>query len=193
MSLRRNWDSPNKSLASECDPPPRTGGGGAHSPAGEGLGSPNADDWRKSLALCLLCDFTYERISPPNNKTISIDIIMPEAACSLFIVQITLWSLIWRTLPIALEDTSYNCIYFFSFLGLIQEMKGIRLLLHIYMLCKFFTLQYLLINSSRNLSRVSMLIAVGGGGGGGVLTLHRAKKKTKLPIWGGGKIIFWRH
>jgi hypothetical protein len=36
MSPRRNWDS---FLASECAPPPRTGGGGgAHSPEGEGLG-----------------------------------------------------------------------------------------------------------------------------------------------------------
>ena len=38
MSPRRNWDSPNPSLASECAPPPRTKGGGAHSPVGEGLG-----------------------------------------------------------------------------------------------------------------------------------------------------------
>jgi hypothetical protein len=39
MSSRRNWDSPTPSLASECAPPPRTGGGGrAHSPTGEGLG-----------------------------------------------------------------------------------------------------------------------------------------------------------
>ena len=40
-------------------PPPRNqreGGGQAHSPAGEGWGSPNSDDWRKSLALCLLCE-----------------------------------------------------------------------------------------------------------------------------------------
>ncbi len=30
--------------------------GGGHSPAGEGLGeTTNSDDWRKSLALCLLC------------------------------------------------------------------------------------------------------------------------------------------
>ncbi len=36
MSPRRNWDSPNPSLTSECAPPP--GPGGAHSPAGEGLG-----------------------------------------------------------------------------------------------------------------------------------------------------------
>ncbi len=36
---RRNWDSPNPSLASECAPPPRTGGRGAHSPAGAGLGA----------------------------------------------------------------------------------------------------------------------------------------------------------
>jgi hypothetical protein len=39
MSPGQNWDSPNPSLASECTPPPRTGGGGAHSPAGEGLGA----------------------------------------------------------------------------------------------------------------------------------------------------------
>jgi hypothetical protein len=40
MSPRRNWDSPNPSLAGECAPPPEPGGGGGgvHSPAGEGLG-----------------------------------------------------------------------------------------------------------------------------------------------------------
>jgi hypothetical protein len=61
-SSRRNWDSPTLSLKSECAPPPGTKGGGGveHSPAGEGLGrgagGPNSDDWRKSLALCLLCE-----------------------------------------------------------------------------------------------------------------------------------------
>jgi hypothetical protein len=55
MSPRRNWDSPTPSLASECAPPPQAKGGRAHSPAGEGWGSPNSDDWRKSLSLCLLC------------------------------------------------------------------------------------------------------------------------------------------
>ncbi len=51
MSPRRNWDAPNP----KCAPPPRTeGGGGSHSPAGKGLvGSPNSDDLRKILALCL--------------------------------------------------------------------------------------------------------------------------------------------
>jgi hypothetical protein len=38
MSPRWNWDSPTPSLASECAPPPGTKGGGALSPAGEGLG-----------------------------------------------------------------------------------------------------------------------------------------------------------
>jgi hypothetical protein len=38
MSPRRNWDSPNPSLASECASPLQNRGGGAHSPAGEGLG-----------------------------------------------------------------------------------------------------------------------------------------------------------
>ncbi len=59
MSPRRNWVSPTPSLTSECAPPPGTRGGGgvAYSPAGEGLGSPNSDDWRKSFALCLLCEY----------------------------------------------------------------------------------------------------------------------------------------
>jgi hypothetical protein len=47
MSPRRNWDSPTPSLASEGAPPPGTKGG-TFSPAGEGLGSPNSDDWRKA-------------------------------------------------------------------------------------------------------------------------------------------------
>jgi hypothetical protein len=37
MSPRRNWESPTPSLASECAPPPRSGGR-AHSPAGDVLG-----------------------------------------------------------------------------------------------------------------------------------------------------------
>ncbi len=37
MSPRWNWDSATPPFASECAPPPRKGGG-AHSPAGEGLG-----------------------------------------------------------------------------------------------------------------------------------------------------------
>jgi hypothetical protein len=45
-------------LSPVCSPPPGSGGR-AHSPAGEGLEvSPNFDDWRKSLALCLLCACT---------------------------------------------------------------------------------------------------------------------------------------
>jgi hypothetical protein len=50
MSPCRNEDSPNPSLASEC--PPRTGGGGHTRLRVRGWGSPNSDDWRKSLALC---------------------------------------------------------------------------------------------------------------------------------------------
>jgi hypothetical protein len=56
MSPRQNWDSPNPSLASECGPPPRTGGGGHTRLRVRGWGSHNSDDWRKSLTLCLLCD-----------------------------------------------------------------------------------------------------------------------------------------
>jgi hypothetical protein len=57
MSPRRNRDSPNPSLASEGPPPQNTGGGaGGHTRLRvTGWGSPNSGDWRKSLALCLLC------------------------------------------------------------------------------------------------------------------------------------------
>ncbi len=55
MSRRRNWDSPNPSLASECAPPPRTG----DSPAGEGLGGVPIPTTGESLALCVLCDALF--------------------------------------------------------------------------------------------------------------------------------------
>jgi hypothetical protein len=53
MSPRRNWDSPDPSLASECAPPPRPGGGGAHSPAGEGLGKSQFRRLEKKLSTLL--------------------------------------------------------------------------------------------------------------------------------------------
>ncbi len=57
MSPRRNLDSPTPSLASECAPSLGTkGGGGQTRLRVRGLGSPNSDDWIKSLVLCLLCD-----------------------------------------------------------------------------------------------------------------------------------------
>jgi hypothetical protein len=34
------------------------------SPTGEGLGSPNSDDWRKSFALCLLYEVNHMYITP---------------------------------------------------------------------------------------------------------------------------------
>jgi hypothetical protein len=58
MSPRRNWDSPNPSLASECAPPPRIRGAGEEGHTSlrvRGWGSLNSDNLRKSLALCLLC------------------------------------------------------------------------------------------------------------------------------------------
>jgi hypothetical protein len=58
MSPRRNWDSPNPPLARECAPPPRTRGGGAHSPAGEGLGESQFRRLEKKLSTLptLICD-----------------------------------------------------------------------------------------------------------------------------------------
>jgi hypothetical protein len=55
MSPRRNWDSPDPSLASEFAPPPRSGRGGHTRLRVRGWGSPKSDDWRKTFALCLLC------------------------------------------------------------------------------------------------------------------------------------------
>ncbi len=55
-SPRRNWDCPNPSPASEIALPPGPKGGGGHTRRRlRGWGSPISDDWRKSLALCLLC------------------------------------------------------------------------------------------------------------------------------------------
>ncbi len=63
MSPRRNWDSPNPSLAGEYAPrSPQNREGGHTRLRVRGWGSPNSDDWRKSLALCLLCDLP--RFSP---------------------------------------------------------------------------------------------------------------------------------
>ncbi len=50
MSPRRNWNSPNPSLASECSPPPRNEGGGAHSPEGEGSGDSPSRRLEKKLS-----------------------------------------------------------------------------------------------------------------------------------------------
>ncbi len=49
---------PNPSPARKCALPPGPKGGGGHTRLRlRGWGSPNSDDWRKSLALCLLCAF----------------------------------------------------------------------------------------------------------------------------------------
>jgi hypothetical protein len=55
MSPRRNWDSPNPTHAIASVPFPQNPGGGAHSPAGEGLGESQFRRLENSLALCLLC------------------------------------------------------------------------------------------------------------------------------------------
>ncbi len=56
MSPRQNWDSPNPSLASEWASSPQSRGGGAHSPAGEGLGASQFRRLEKKLStLPILC------------------------------------------------------------------------------------------------------------------------------------------
>ncbi len=59
MFPRRNWDSPTPSPVSECAPQSwQKGGGGQARLRVRGWGRPNSNDWRKSLALCLLCGLT---------------------------------------------------------------------------------------------------------------------------------------
>ncbi len=62
MSPRRNWDSPQPLSRQRVFPSPQNQGGGAHSPAGEGLGESQFRRLEKSLALCLLC-----ALSPHSN------------------------------------------------------------------------------------------------------------------------------
>ncbi len=63
MSPRRNWDSPNSSLASECALPPRTGV--AHSLTGEGLGESQFRRQEKKLStLPTLCSRGFMKRSP---------------------------------------------------------------------------------------------------------------------------------
>ncbi len=58
MSPRRNWQSPTPlSRKRVCLPAKQKGGGGGQTrlrERGWGLGSPNSEYWRKSLALCYL-------------------------------------------------------------------------------------------------------------------------------------------
>ncbi len=65
LSPRWNWDSPTPSPASKCAPPESRGGGGyLHTRLRvRGWGSPNTDDWRESLLLCLLCGSKYLQYS----------------------------------------------------------------------------------------------------------------------------------
>jgi hypothetical protein len=56
MSPRGNWDSPPPLPQTSVPlPPGTTGGGGAHSPAGEGVREYQFRRLEKNLALCLLC------------------------------------------------------------------------------------------------------------------------------------------
>ncbi len=61
LSRRWNWYHPPPSPASECAPGTK-GRGGLHTRSRlrvRGWGSPNSDDWRESLILCLLCSWPY--------------------------------------------------------------------------------------------------------------------------------------
>ncbi len=62
---RRNWDSRSPFLASECSPPPRNRGEGAHQPAGGGLVPiPTRDIHCGTLYVYVLCGFTASCSGP---------------------------------------------------------------------------------------------------------------------------------
>jgi hypothetical protein len=69
MSPRRNWDSPNPSLASQCATPPRNGGGGGpHSRVGAGWGVFQFQRLEKRLSTLpttvggIICDHRLGRV-----------------------------------------------------------------------------------------------------------------------------------
>ncbi len=67
MSVPRpNWDPPHPSPPSECVPPPGTkGGGGTHSPAGEGVGAvPIRTTGEKPSTMSTLCSSPSLHIPP---------------------------------------------------------------------------------------------------------------------------------
>ncbi len=73
----RIWDSPTPSPASEWATHPKPKGGG-HTRL---WGSPNSEDWRKSLALCLLCGVSYILTNPrPTLQKSGDEVILLSAA-----------------------------------------------------------------------------------------------------------------
>jgi hypothetical protein len=91
MHPRRNWDSP--SLVSEFSLPPEQGWWAGctfctlHNHLRvRGWGNPNSDDWRKRLALCLLCELsqstttTFIAILPSKRRGVK----GPLSACCCF-------------------------------------------------------------------------------------------------------------
>jgi hypothetical protein len=82
-----------------CPSPQNRGGGGAHSPAGEGLGESKFRRLEKSLALCLLCALP---LNFPENVTASVCLLctvpygsarLDPLSKHLYVLKyITLWS-----------------------------------------------------------------------------------------------------
>ncbi len=64
-------------------PPPGIKGGGQQSLAGEGAGGANSDDWRESLALCLLCGLVIPKKNWLNVFSIERSQIRTELKCNI--------------------------------------------------------------------------------------------------------------
>ncbi len=112
MSPRRNWDSPNPFPASVvAPPPPEPKGGEAHSPAGGGWESLNSDDWRKSLALCLLCAAFYIPRFPLKAESKAKKSGKPCQTTPIMVKHITVW--------IEVDSSSHGSIYFPTFMHVI--------------------------------------------------------------------------
>ncbi len=104
MSPRRNWDSPNPSLASECVPsPPKPKGRGHNSPAGEGLGESQLQRLEKSLALCLLCAYIRRHCCVESLKA-KIDAMFKRRKDDMFVWNKLCFFVRWPFLVVGVES-----------------------------------------------------------------------------------------
>jgi hypothetical protein len=75
-STRRNWDTPHPLPRQQVSLPLNQRGVGQTRLGVRGWGSPNSDDWRKSLALCLLCALLLQKLGSVFSLSTRLDIFL---------------------------------------------------------------------------------------------------------------------
>jgi hypothetical protein len=106
MSPRRNWDSPNPSLPSECGPPPEPKGRGANSPAGEGMGENQFRRLEKKLNTLptLWPTFSVVSIEAGWETSLNDRIIQSSLKDVTHLAKTTLWLMLWVLILCALHS-----------------------------------------------------------------------------------------